>query len=213
MEYGFENTQPDWSTAQQLWILAQVTDGKTQQAIYDELIAHVPVERPVNVERWEGTFGAFKKRLQRLTRNGIDPAIDTETGERCEFNLGTARGRYDYWIWLAKTTTSTTTRMQALTMIEKLAPRFCGDRDTKVGSLGSFQSNGQFIVVDWQMYTDLVILALREQANAGRIDVAVRFLCDILSNMPDIRAKVMRALDNQSGDKSDSIAGSKDTSN
>ncbi len=194
MEYGFENTQPDWSTAQQLWILAQVTDGKTQRAIYDELVASDSVERPANVERWKGTFGAFKKRLQRLTRNGIDPAIDTETGERCEFDLGTARGRYDYWIWLAKTTTSTTTRMQALTMIEKLAPRFDSDQDIEAGSVGTFQSHGQHIIVDWKMFTDLIVLGLREQVDAGHGDVAVQFLCDILSNMPDIRAKVLRAL-------------------
>ena len=124
MTFAFNNQHSEWDVQQQVWILAQISESRTQQAIYDDLTAEESPNRPAEVGRWNGSFNAFKKRAHRLTKNGIDPAIDLDTGQKHDFDLGTPRGRYDYWLWLAKTTADRTTRVQALQMIEKLAPQF-----------------------------------------------------------------------------------------
>jgi len=153
MAFAFNKQHPEWTTAQQLWILGQVDEDRTQRQIFDELSAEQSATRPEDAECWDGSFSAFKKRLQRLTKNGIDPAIDTDTGQKFDFDLATARGRYDYWVWLAKTTTAQGTRTQALQMIEKLAPQFGGE----TGDGHNLLSNPRNVKLDAGLVTELVM--------------------------------------------------------
>ena len=193
-EFGFENSQPEWSTQQQLWILAQISEHYTQRGIYDSLTDKKSSIRPVEVEYWTGTFGAFKKRLQRLIKNGIDPAIDTNTGRKCEFDLGTASGRYDYWIWLAKTTTALPTRIQALQMIEKLAPQHNKTNDTIRQEIETYSTQ---LLSNPHIFVEIIALQLQEKLEADEtewvVSTLISWMCSVPTLIPRVLAGAIKA--------------------
>lgn len=183
-KHAYDNAGPPWTTQQQLWILGRVTEGDTQRQIHDDLSAETCDSRPAEVERWAGTLNAFQKRIRRLTKHGIDPAIDTSTGERCEFDLGTARGRYDWWLWLARTTTDLPTRKQAMTIIENLSSRF-GDEDVELQMrTESMLIAGREILADWQSFAEVVAMELRDKVT-DHPDAVRDHLADVLGSMPE----------------------------
>jgi hypothetical protein len=191
-KYAFQNPLPEWSTAQQLFVLGQIDEGKTQREVYNEFTAETST-RPGNVERWTGTFAAYKRRLQRLTKNGIDPGIDLDTGEKRKFDLSLARGRYDWWLWLAQSTTDRSTRLSAMTMVEKLAPKFGGDTDDAV-TAREIQKRGYHLLNDFQLFGEVVSMTILERVDC-QADEVTTLLSEIIcsSNMPcDIRNEVIK---------------------
>lgn len=193
-EFGFENSQPEWNTQQQLWILAQISEHYTQRDIYNSLTDKKSNIRPVEVDYWTGTFEAFKKRLQRLTKNGIDPAIDTNTGQKCEFDLGTANGRYDYWVWLAKTTTALPTRIQALQMIEKLAPQHNKANDTIRQEIETYSTQ---LLSNPHIFVEIIALQLQEKLEANEtewiINTLISWICSVPVLIPRVLAGIIKA--------------------
>lgn len=180
MTFAFNNRNPEWDTAQQLWILEQVTEGRTQQEIWSDLTAKESDARPEEVGRWAGSFNAFQKRCRRLTKNGIDPAINLDTGQKFDFDLGTPRGRYDYWLWLAKSTTDQKTRVQALQMIEKLSEQDTDTLQRKQEEREEMVRGGREILNDWNAFCEVVTVQLKSAVEEGYEEAVSNFLFTLL---------------------------------
>jgi len=189
--FGFENPRREWNTLQQLWILGRVGEGHTQQDIYDDFTAEESPNRPPDIERWGGTFGAFKKRVQRLTKNGVDPAIDTNTGQKCEFDLATARGRYDYWVWLAKTTSSLPARIQALQMIEKLALQHSEPDDI---TRHDIETHGIHLLDNPHIFVEMIAFQLCEKVEAGETEWVANTLISWVCSAPALVQRVLAGI-------------------
>lgn len=186
MAFAFNNAQPSWTTAQQLWLLEQIHDGRTQREIYDDFTAEESDSRPETVERWVGKFGAFKKRLQRLTRSGADLQDSSNESKMPKFDLATVQGRYDYWVYLAQTTKALATRTQALQMIEKLAPRIRATGDDDM-TWQQALVKGRYVPGDFHTFAEVVGLEVQNQIQQGEVEQVTSFLTDLLRLLPTNR--------------------------
>lgn len=191
MSFAFNDSQPSWTTAQQIWLLTKVKDGCTQRELYEAFTSEDSKTRPTNVPLWTGKFGAFKKRLQRLTRNSTELQLAITNESMPDLDLGTTVGRYQYWVWLAKTTAATDTRTQALQMIEKLAPQFQVDNGELQERTEEMLIGGHKILADAHTFAEVVsdqlTRALSEKCDQWCIDA----LTDWLTSHPTIIQPVL----------------------
>jgi hypothetical protein len=189
--------QYPFGSEQEQWILLMLARGIPQAEIYRTLSGEGE-GRPSGVERWGGSYGAFRKRLARLTKGNSSRntpgLVRHPNGEQQPVDMSTIQGQL---LWLQRLINSSNTKggekLRAFEMLRELQNRLDGEKsnDGTAEYAREMLIGGHKIMADACAFAEVVSNQLTHALAEGYDSWCVDVLTEWLTSHPSIVQRVV----------------------